>query len=178
MEYKELAESELIKYSWQDATKDQQTIHVFYISQNEHIHPSICHCCDGQWVWSQGSGPSGSTGRWLVGMPTGGRTFLIGLKLRGDEPGEWAGERTGRRGGPGRGCGRGCASGEGLRGYRRGADQMGRSVLLEVGGRTGAYVAGILISDWLTALPEHSSKCSRVSWNKMEIHDRHELCCL
>lgn len=96
------------------------------------------HCWDGQWVWSLGSAHSASTGKWLVGMPTGGRTFLIGLKLRGDVPGEWAGERTGRRVGPGRGCGRGCASGEGLRGYLRGADQMGRSVLLEEGGRTGA----------------------------------------
>lgn len=148
MEYKdkELAESELISYpsasnplsSWQDATEDQQTIHVLYISQSENTHPGSCHCCGGQWVWSQGSGHSASTGRWLVGMPTGGRTFLIGLKLRGDEPGEWAGERTGRREGP-RGCwGRGCASGEGLRGYLRGADQTGRSVLLEGGGRAGA----------------------------------------
>lgn len=94
-------------------------------------------------------------------MPTGGRAFLIGLKLRGEEPGEGAGESTGRSGGPREGCWR--ASGEGLRGYLRGADQMGRSVLFEEGGRTGAKAAGIIISDWLTALPEHSSKRSRVS---------------
>lgn len=113
------------------------------------------------WVWSRGSGPSASTGRRLAGIPTGGRPFLTGLKLRGDEPGEGAGERTGRRGGPGAGCWR--ASGEGLRGYLRGADQMGRSVLLVAGG--AAQVAGTLMSDWLTALPEHSSKHSRVSWD-------------
>lgn len=39
--------------------------------------------------WSLASGPSvASTGRWLVGMPTGGRPFLTRLKLRGDEQGE------------------------------------------------------------------------------------------
>lgn len=145
MEYKdkELCESELISYPrasnpLSSRQEDQQTIHVLYISQNENIHPSSCHCWDGQWIWSQGSRDSASTGRWLAGMPTGGRAFLIGLKLRGDEPGEWAGERTGRRRGPRGGWGTGCARGEGLRGYLRGADQMGRSVLLEEGGRTGA----------------------------------------
>lgn len=138
-----------------------------------------CHCCDWLPVWSRGSGHWTSTGRCgLLGMLTGGRAFLIGLKPRGDEPGEWAGERwAGRSGGTARGCGRrGCASGEALRGYLRGADHTGRSLLLEeereeagLGSIGGAYRAGILSSDWMAALPPvHSSKCSRVSWKKMK----------
>lgn len=122
-----------------------------------------CHCGGGQCISSPVSGQSASTGRWLAGIPTGGRPFLMGLKLRGDEPGEWAGERTGRKAGVTSGCGRGCASGEGLRGYLRGVDQTGRSVLWAAWGSTGPLGAGMLISDWLRALPEVSSKRSRVS---------------
>lgn len=122
-----------------------------------------CHCGGGQCVSSPVSGQSASTGRWLAGIPTGGRPFRIGLKLRGDEPGECAGERTGRRAGVTSGCGRGCASGEGLRGYLRGVDQTGRSVLWTPWGSAGPLGAGMLISDWPRALPEVSSKRSRVS---------------
>lgn len=89
--------------------------------------------------------------------------LLIGLKLRGDELGELAGERPGRSGGPGRGCGSVCVSGEGARGYLRGAVQTGRSVMFEEGGKTWVYVAGIRVSNWLKVFPEPSSNVSRVS---------------
>lgn len=146
---------------------------------NSSLNASHCklfptHCGGGQCVSSTASGQSGSTGRWLAGIPTGGRTFRMGLKLRGDEPGEWAGERTGRSTGVTSGCGRGCASGEGLRGYLRGVDQTGRSVLWAAWGIMGPLGAEMLISDWLRALPEVSSRRSRVSW----MEGQRDICAL